>query len=213
MAPWAMSAESSTLVFYDIESGGPNPNRHPIIQIAAIAVDGETLATRETIEIKVSFDERRATKYALRKNSYSRRVWQEQATPEEEAGRRFADFLKRHATYLALSRGGAEYRLAQLVAHNAEFDAAFLHAWYERLKLFCPARHQVLCTLQRCLWHFFENPSCTPQNFRLETLCEHFGVAFSAADAHDAFGDVRATVGLYKALVARATAVPYSTAA
>ena len=212
MALWAMT-EHTKLVFLDLETGGPDSDRHPIIQIAAIAVDGETLATFETIELKVRFDERRATKYALRKNSYSRRIWQEQALPEVEAARRFADFLRHHATFPGLSRDGTEYRLAQLVAHNAAFDAAFLHAWYERLKLFCPARHQALCTLQRCLWHFFENPSCTPRNFRLETLCDHFGVPFSAADAHDALGDVRATVALYKALVARTTAVPYSTAA
>lgn len=208
-----MPAEASKLVFIDLETGGPSPNRHPIIQLAAVALDGATLATLETIELKVRFDERKATKYALRKNSYSRRIWQQEALPEQDAARSFADFLRRHATYPALTQNGAEYRLAQLVAHNAIFDAAFLHAWYERLKIFCPARHQVLCTLQRSLWHFFENPSRTPQNFKLDTLCHHFGVTFSAADAHDALGDVHATVALYKALVARLTMVPYPTAA
>lgn len=208
-----MSQDPSELVFLDIETGGPNPNRHPIIQIAAIAVDGESLATLETVELKIVFDERRATKYALRKNSYSRPAWQEQAVREAEGAQRFADFLKRHATYPALSQAGNEYRLAQLVAHNAPFDASFLHAWYERLKIFCPARRQALCTLQRCQWYFFENPSRTPQNFRLDTLCEHFGVPFSAAEAHDALGDVRATVGLYRALVSRFADLPYSTAA
>lgn len=208
-----MPAEDSRLVFFDLETGGPSPNRHPIIQIAATALDGATLATLETIELKVSFDERKTTRYALRKNSYSRRVWQQEALSEMEAARRFADFLRRHATYPALTKDGAEYRLAQLVAHNAAFDATFLHAWYERLTIFCPARHQAFCTLQRCLWYFFENPSHTPQNFRLETLCDHFGVPFSAADAHDALGDIRATVGLYRALIARADAVHLSTAA
>jgi len=212
MALCAMT-EHTKLVFLDLETGGPNPKVHPIVQIAAIAVDGETLSNLETIELKIRIDERQAAKYALRKNSYSRKLWQEHALPAEAAARRFADFLKRHATYPTFSRDGTEYRLAQLVAHNAEFDAAFLQAWYDRLKIFCPARHQVLCTLQRCLWYFFENPSCTPQNFRLETLCQHFGVPFSAADAHDALGDVRATVSLYRALIARVAAVPNSTAA
>lgn len=208
-----MLQEASELIFIDLETGGPNPIRHPIIQLAAIAVDGATLSALETIEVKVQFDERKAAKYALRKNSYSRRIWQKEALPEEAAALQFADFLKRHATHPAISRDGTEYRLAQLVAHNAEFDAAFLHSWYERLKIFCPARHQALCTLQRCLWYFFENPTRTPQSFRLATLCEHFGVAFSAAKAHDALGDVHATVGLYRALIARATTIPYSTAA
>jgi len=214
MAIWAMSHETSKLVFIDLETGGPNSKRHPIIQIAAVAVDGESLAALETIELKVRFDERLTAKYALRKNGYSRRLWQKQAVSEITAARQFAEFLKRHATHAALSREGAEYRLAQLVAHNAVWDVEFLHSWYERLKIFCPARRQALCTLQRSLWHFFESPSPDPPlNCRLDTLCRHFNVQFAAADAHDALGDVRATVALYKALVARSIAVPYSTAA
>jgi DNA polymerase III epsilon subunit-like protein len=209
----AESAMEQRLIFVDLETGGPDPKRHPIIQIAAIAVDGESLASLEAIELKLRVDERRATKYALRKNLYSRKLWQEKAWPEEEAARRFADFLKRHATHSEISRNGSEYYLAHLVAHNAEFDVAFLNSWYDRLKMYFPARRQALCTLQRCLWYFFENPSGAPPNFRLDTLCRHFGVTFAAADAHDALGDVRATVALYKALVARAAAAPYSTAA
>lgn len=201
------------LVFVDLETGGLDPKRHPIIQLAAIAVDGENLATLEAIELKVRFDERRAAKYSLRKNSYSRRIWQEQAVPETEAAWKFAEFLKRHATYSNVSRDGREYLLAQLVAHNAEFDAVFLQAWYNRLDMFFPARRQTLCTLQRSMWYFFENSSGAPQSQRLEALCEHFGVPFSAAEAHDALGDTRATVGLYRALVARAGNLSYSTAA
>lgn len=199
------------LVFLDLETGGLNPHRHPIIQIAAVAVDGDTLAALDEIELKVQFDERRAAKYAFRKNSYSRLLWQERALPEDEAARRLADFLRRHATYREVSRDGNPYQLAQLVAHNAPFDSEFLHAWYERLKLFCPARRQAFCTLQRSQWYFFESSLNRPQSFSLETLCGYFGVPFSAADAHDALGDVRATVGLYRAIVARKGEIPYST--
>jgi DNA polymerase III epsilon subunit-like protein len=60
---------------------------------------------------------------------------------------------------------------------------------------------------------FLENPCGASLNYRLDTLCQYFGVPFSAADAHDALGDVRATVALYKALVARAAAAPYSISA
>jgi DNA polymerase-3 subunit epsilon/ribonuclease T len=209
-----MSPDCSKLIFLDLETGGLDPRRHPIIQLAAIAVDGESLRALETIELKVQFDERRANKYAIRKNSYSRAVWQAHALPEEEAANRFGAFLRRHATYPTVSRSGETYHLAQLVAHNASFDVDFLHTWYEKLKLFCPARHQAFCTLQRSLWHFFENPPRSSlTNFKLESLCQHLGVPFSAADAHDALGDVRATVELYRALVARLPAVPYPNAA
>ncbi len=206
-----MLLEASTLVFIDIETGGPNPSRHPIIQIAAVALDGSRLATLETSEIKIRFDERKANKYSLRKNSYSRSLWQREAMPEHKAARQFAAFLRRHATHRAVSQAGREYGLAQLVAHNAAFDGPFLQSWYERLNLFCPARGQVFCTLQRCYWYFMENPHLTPpKNFRLGTLCQYFEVPLAAADAHDALGDVRATVALYRALIARQARMAYS---
>jgi DNA polymerase III epsilon subunit-like protein len=214
LASFVMNQSLPTLTFVDIESGGLDPRRHPIIQLAAIAIDGETLSAIETIEIKVQFDEAKANKYAIRKNSYSRMTWKEAALPEVIAAATFAEFLKRHANVPMLGKNGREYKLAQLVAHNAEFDGEFLHTWFDRLNVFCPARRQVLCTLQRALWHFFERPSVVPpSNFKLETLCRHFGIPFYAADAHDALGDIKATVGLYKALVAATVSIPSREAA
>ncbi len=205
-----MSLQNANLIFCDLESGGPNPKRHPIIQLAAMAVDQATLTQIESIEIKVRFDERKANKYSLRKNSYSRSLWQREAMLEQEAARLFAAFLRRHATHRVISKTGREYGLAQLIAHNAAFDGLFLQSWFERLNLFCPAMGPVFCTLQRCYWYFIENPHLIPpRNFRLTTLCQYFGVPFAAADAHDALGDVCATVALYQALIARQRTIAY----
>lgn len=205
-----MSLKASTLVFVDIESGGANPEHHPIIQLAAIAVAQATFTEIESLEIKVRFDERKANKYSLRKNSYSRSLWQREAMPEREAAQQFAAFLRRHATYQAISQAGKEYGLAQLVAHNAAFDGPFLQYWYERLNLFCPAKGPVFCTLQRCHWYFVENYHLVPpKNFRLATLCQYFDIPFAAADAHDALGDARATVALYQALIVRQRTIVY----
>jgi hypothetical protein len=46
-----------SLVFLDLETGGMNPRRHPI-QLAPIAVDGESHTTLETVKLKIVFDER-----------------------------------------------------------------------------------------------------------------------------------------------------------
>ena len=142
---------SEKLLFYDLETGGLDFTKHPIIQIAAIAVDSE-LCELETFEIKVRFDESTADPNSLSANHYSAEVWNKQAVDASIAAKRFATFLRRHATVDLLSREGKPYRVAQTVAHNGErFDAPFLQAWYQRLGLFCPARYMVLCTKQRAL--------------------------------------------------------------
>lgn len=195
-----MEPRDQKLVYFDLETGGLDPQRHPIIQLAALAVDAAS-EPLEAFEVKIRFAERQANKQSLRKNHYSRGVWARDAVESGEAAQRFAKFLARHATWPSISSSGKPFHLAQLVAHNATFDGPFLQAWYERLKLFLPARFQVLCTLQRAQWFFAEHPGLArPSSFKLAALCEYFRVPFHAANAHEALGDVTATFLLYRAL-------------
>jgi DNA polymerase III epsilon subunit-like protein len=189
------------LIFCDLETAGLEPGRHPIIQIAAVAVDSE-LCELESFEIKIRFADAEADPNSLSANHYSKELWKREAVEPAKAAKQFSRFLRRHATIDMLSRDGKAYRIAQLVAHNGErFDGPFLHAWYRKLGLFCPARYMVLCTKQRALWLFDEDKSLTPPtDYKLQTLCEFFGVHLPAEDAHDAFNDVRATVELYRAI-------------
>lgn len=212
MADWAMD-ESQRAVYFDIETGGLDPQRHPIIQIAAIAVEhgSEPL---EAFEAKVRFDERKANKNSLRKNHYHPGTWAREAQEPADVAQAFAKFLRRHATIPLTSAKGNEYFVAQLVAHNAAFDGPFLQSWYERLGSYLPARRLVLCTLQRAVWYFTEHAALVPPtDFKLATLCAHFGVAFHAAAAHEALADVTATVALYQALLSQQAAIPYHAAA
>ncbi len=195
----AESVMEQRFVFFDLETGGPDPKRHPIIQLAAVAVDSR-LEVLEAFEAKVRFDQRRANSHSLRKNHYHPGVWAKEAREPEELAREFADFLRRHATVPALSSQGAAYKVAQLVAHNATFDSPFLSTWYEKLDAYLPARRLVLCTLQLALWHFALSGAKPPANLQLATLCAHFGIPFHAAAAHEALADVAATVQLYRAL-------------
>jgi DNA polymerase III epsilon subunit-like protein len=195
-----MQNVSPTLVFVDIETGGLNPKKHPIVQLAAIAVD-DRLEPLAAFEAKVRFDERGANHYSLRKNHYRPGVWSREALESEEAAKGFAAFLRRHATVPLVASDGSPYQVAQLVAYNASFDGEFLQTWYKRLNTFLPARYQILCTLQRALWYFHEHKEPLPPDFKLATLCQYFGVTLHAAQAHEALADVSATVGLYRALV------------
>lgn len=190
----------SKLIFVDLEPGGHDPRRHPIVQIAAIAVD-EHLNEIEGFEAKLQFDETQATKASLRKASYSRSRWAREAYDSRTVALEFSAFLKRHATVPVVGRRSQQRDIAQLVAHNAEFDSAFIQRWYELENLYLPARFQALCTLQRAEWFFAERSELPrPDNFRLLTLCQYFDVPINRLTAHNALTDVRATIGLYRAI-------------
>ena len=169
-------------MFVDLECAGLDPKRHAIIQIAGVAVDAD-LTPIEAFEAKVRFDPRRANKSSLRKNHYHPGVWANAGREPVDAARSFAAFLARHAAVTMVGAKGNNYQVAQLVAHNAAFDGPFLQSWYERLEVYLPARKQLLCTLQRAMWHFNEAGGEPPKNFKLATLCHHFGVPFHAASA------------------------------
>ena len=116
--------------------------------------------------------------------------------------------LARGVTRMALSSSVEVYRqdlsvfrVAQLVSHNSQFDGPFLKAWFERMDIFLPASYRVFCTLQRAYWFFQENPQLPPpDDYRLGTLCEYFEVPLNPHEAHAALADVRAAVGLYRAM-------------
>lgn len=192
------------LIFYDLETGGLDPKRHPIIQIAAVAVD-QRLDAIEAFEAKVRFEKKKANAHSLRKNHYHPGVWAQEAQEPTAVAQEFAAFLKRHATVPTLSARGQSYQVAQLVAHNGAFDGPFLATWYDKLGIFLPAKRLVLCTMQLAMWHFMNSGAKPPANYQLATLCDCFGVAFHAAAAHEALADVTATVQLFRALRQRNT--------
>ncbi|MCI0536549.1 MAG: 3'-5' exonuclease [Verrucomicrobiales bacterium] len=170
------------------------------MQIAAIAVDG-AYRELEVFEEKVRFDERQAVQWTLRKRHYSRVRWNREARRDRDVAVDFGAFLTRHATVAVETSHGRPFAVAQLVAHNAEFDGPFLRMWFERMGLYFPGAYRVFCTMQRAMWLFHENPSLRPpDDFKLGTLCRYFGVPWNVDMAHDALADVRATVGLYRAI-------------
>lgn len=194
---------SEIITFVDIETGGLEFTR-PIIQIAAVAIEvaDADFLERESIELKVAFDRRQADPAALPFSKFKPHVWKREALPPITAAKKFTGFLRRHATFEMLSKSQRPYRLAQLAGHNAErFDGPFIHEWYRRLGIYCPARYMTLCTKQKALWLFGEDKSLSPPaDFKLGTLCQYFDVPLRKEDAHDALMDVRATVKLYRAM-------------
>jgi hypothetical protein len=137
-----------------LKSGGLTPNVHPIIQLAAIAVD-ERLDVLEAFEAKIRFNPKCANAYSPpEKLVSSGRLGFKWPANRRRSRKTSRSSLRRHASVSTLSAKGERYEVAQLVAHNAPFDGPFLSEWYERLRTYLPARRQLLCTLQLALWHF-----------------------------------------------------------
>jgi len=115
------------IVFFDLETGGLDPTRHPIIQIAAVVVDDDWREI-ETFQSLIQFSERAAESAALEINHYDRERWAAEARPWRTVLADFKTLLKRHST---LERRGSKpphnpYKIAQLAGHNAaSFDGPF----------------------------------------------------------------------------------------
>ena len=184
------------LLFADIETGGTDIYRHPIIELAAIAVEAGTWRELDVFEAKVAFDVKDADPVALGINKFSPSVWKQYALPEHVVAEKFGAFCRTHATVQRTSkRTGREYWIAQLVGHNAEaFDGPFLREWYRRQRIFFPATMRLLCTKQLAMWLFETNQGLTPpEDYKLATLCDYFGLP---VPDHTALRDIRATVAL-----------------
>lgn len=192
------------IVVFDIETGGFDAERHPLVQIAAVAYfvrDGAPEQEIEALELKVAFDPKDCEPGALEVNSYDPLLWKEHAMSPGLCAREVAAFLARHATVTKVSkRTGRPYTVARLCGHNASgFDGPFLLAWFKRQNVFLPAAaYEALDTLHLARWLI---PPGDVENYRLETLCRHLGVELSAA--HDALADARATAEIAQLLMAQ----------
>lgn len=189
----------SRLVFFDLETGGLDKDKHPIIQLAAIAVDARTWEELETFEALLHFDERGADPRALALNHYDPERWKREGISAGEAMNKFSLLLKRHAVVGMTSKSsGRPYKVAKLAGHNAaSFDGPFLAAWYKREGEYLPADPRVLCTMQLASWLALDADPA-PKSFKLADLCAHHDLELSKA--HDALSDVRATVALARYL-------------
>lgn len=192
-------ADDNNLIFFDIETGGLDRFKHPIIELAAIAVQAGTYEEIEAFEAKVQFKASQADEVALGICKFSPSRWEQYALPKRVVAKKFATFLRRYASIEKTSKCGKNYRIAQLVAHNASFDGPFIQEWYRKQKRYLPASPQVLCSMQMALWFFHQNPSLVPpKNFKLGTLCDYFRV--EATPDHSALNDIRATVELARTI-------------
>ena len=163
------------LVFVDLETGGLEPGKHPITQVACVAVD-PSLKELASFERKVVFNEADCDPESLAVSRYNREQWQREAVAAPKACAELSAFFKRFADVRMVSqRTGNPYFVAQMAGYNAAtFDGPFLQCFYRQQDAFLPAAFRVLDVLQRVLWHFHERPQLAPpSDFKLGTICQH----------------------------------------
>lgn len=188
-----------TTIFFDLETGGTD-DRHPNIQIAAIAVrDWQEV---DAFESKIAFDPRACDPEALRINGYRAEDWAG-AVSERAAMTAFDAFCGRYGDLqLVSARTGRPYTMARLAGHNVTaFDVPRLRAACDRagIRFMRGCWWYPLDSYQRAIWHFAERGLPEPENFKLQTLARHFGIPAQGAE-HEALADVRLTVRLAECL-------------
>lgn len=104
-------------------------------------------------------------------------------------------FLKRHAPFAAIATDFVAFVAeAQIVAHNAGFDLAFVNAELKRLEL-PPLAGAVVDTLELARKRFPGAPAS------LDALCRRFAIDLSARDKHGAKLDCELLAQVYLELV------------
>lgn len=186
------------IVYIDTETGGTNPDRHPLIQWAGVAIeDGKEL---EAFEVKLQFPLSACEVEALQLNSYDRDTWEKEAVSPKVAVERINDFLVRHATVEQTSkRTGKPYSVARVAGYNVRFDQDFTRAAFGTR--FLPAHPQALDVMQLAAWAFLDAPH-RPANLKLQTVAVFLGL--TSEGAHDALADARLAWRVVETMKARA---------
>ena len=185
---------SKEIVFFDIETGGLELS-HPILQIAAVAVDAEWKEIG-TFEGKIIINKDKCSPKALEINSYDEVLWAKEANPERDVIRDFKSFLDKYRSVDLISkRTGRSYSVARVGGHNVRFDIDRVQLAFKRHGEFFPIQlNNPLDTLQGAVWHFERNSIHPPENYQLATIAKFFDI--ETTGAHDALVDVRLTVKL-----------------
>lgn len=180
------------LVFFDLETSGLDHKKHEIIQICAI--DGNT---GDEFSQLLDFDIDRADPQALESNCFNERRWNRYAVPAKEGLQNFADFVLDHATLDFKNKAGKPYKLAAMAGYNvAGFDKFFLSEAFSKNRILFPGDYRMFDIYFLALWKF---PDLT--SYKLSAICELLGIEHK--DAHDAMGDVKATIEVAKAITSK----------
>ena len=170
------------LFFFDVETGGLDPSRNPILQIAWI-MDIDGVIVREQVYDVLPDPTDEFSIAALDVNAFT--------LERMRAGRPFS--------YVAASLKGqfAEHTGVRFmpVGHNVTFDISFIITAFKKS---CTYISQIdfkrpLDTRSMAIYAAYQG-FLNIENYKLKTLADHFEIPINA---HDALSDIRATRSLF----------------
>ncbi len=183
------------VLYIDVETTGTDPSRHAIIQIAAI-LEISGIAVEE-IDLKCSphegaeIDDNALLVTGTTRNELAQRI------SSLEAFHLFREFLARHVE--PYDRNDKCYP----AGYNVHFDLDFIQKWFrlhgDRYGLGSYVNWRRLDPLPVLFMKDFTGNLNLP-DYKLETVCRHYGIAI---EAHDALSDVRAARSLLIQLLAQ----------
>lgn len=178
------------LAFIDVETTGLDPERHEIIEIGCIVVKqipqsggkGCAIEVVDEFETKVKPEHiETAEPEALRINGYNSGDWL------------FAADLKQAMKTLSELTDGAN-----MIGQNVFFDWQFIDRAFKTTGVPNKMHYHRIDLMSMAFAKCYHEERL--QRFNLGALCDYFGVKNDAA--HTALADIRATVEVYKKLLA-----------
>lgn len=174
------------LAFIDVETTGFDPDKHELIEIGLVLVkqigdNGDKFEILDEVELKIKPERiEDADPQALKVNGYDPSQWV------------FANTLKEAMTVFANKTENAIF-----VAHNLTFDFSFIDHAFRKTgvenKMFYPK----IDTISVAFAKLHKNPQV--EKFRLQKLCEYFGITNERA--HTALADAKATFLVYEKMM------------
>lgn len=173
------------VLYIDVETTGTDPAKHGIIQIGAIIETAGIVA--EELDLKCAAHEgAEIDNEALRITGTDRAELQKRMS-SFEAFLLFREFLNRHIE--PYDRADKCYP----AGYNVHFDLDFVQNWFrfhgDKYGIGSYVNWRRLDPLPILFMKDFTGSLHLP-DYRLETVCRHFGIAI---EAHDALSDIRAT--------------------
>ena len=177
--------QQKKVLYCDVETTGTNPAKHGIIQIGAIIeVDGVVV---EECNLKCAPHEGAAISPDALAISGTERSELENRMTSLEAYTKFRHFLSRH-----IEQYDREDKCYP-AGYNIHFDLNFIQAWFrhhgDKYGIGSFINWRMLDPLPLLFIKDFTR-QMTLSDYRLETVCRHFGIELHA---HDAMSDIRAT--------------------